>query len=137
MFWVFVFIVVAAAVAYALTRQRNSAVAIQAEYERIKRNEPESSLAQLGPNEFEIGYKAAAKKQKQIEKRNGWKYMPFAFGALIVGSIVGAMIFGFEEEEGVKAFFLGFVCFAGTTIWAYRAAKNETPGILDVMREAA
>ncbi|MBX7460608.1 hypothetical protein [Qipengyuania huizhouensis] len=135
MFWVLVFIVVASAVAYAVSRQRNAGVAVQAEYERIKRTDPDSTLAQLGPNEFEVTFNDAARRQKALRRNLTLTGMPVFFAGMIGGGLIGALLFGIEDD-GLVGFMICMFAGAGiATAWMMKREKEKLPGILDIMRE--
>ena len=92
MFWVVVFIVVAAAVAYAISKSRGAGVAVQAEYERIKRTEPDSALAQYGPNEFEMAWRRAIDARKRASNIAALKVLPLMAAILFAGFAIPLLV---------------------------------------------
>lgn len=107
MFWVVVFIVVAAAVVYAISKSRGAGVAVQAEYERIKRTEPDSALAQYGPNEFEMAWNRAVTSRKRKEKVDTMKGLPIFFACVAGGLFLAYFLFPDDEMGPILGLLLG------------------------------
>jgi len=133
MFWIILFFVVVGAIAYVLSTQRNAGVAVQAEYERIKRVEPQSNLAQLGPNEFEIEYKNAERKRKSIKRKLGFMFLPIVVASAVGGLGLGFLIFGIDADDGVV-----FLCMAAgaaiTLPFGLKMEREKLPSVIEIMR---
>lgn len=134
MFWVVVFIVVAAAVAYAISKSRGAGVAVQAEYERIKRTEPDSALAQYGPNEFEMAWRRAIDARKRASNIAALKVLPLMAAILFAGFAIPLLVL---NDDGTLLV-LGSLIAGGVALW-YMKTKvlDPLPSILDFMKREA
>ncbi len=135
MLWVVVFIVVAAAVAYAVAKSRGAGVAVQAEYERIKRTEPDSPLAQYGPNEFEMAWNRAVTARNKKNKLDTMKGLPI-FLACVAGGLFLASFLMPDDEMGP---ILGLLLGAGIGGWYLKkTVTDRLPTVREYLeREAA
>ena len=132
MFWVVVFIVVAAAVAYAISKSRGAGVAVQAEYERIKRTEPDSALAQYGPNEFEMAWKRAIDARKRASNVATLKVLPIIVAIMVAGFTIPIVLM----EEDMASLVVCILLAGGIALWYLKTkVLDPLPSILDFMKQ--
>ena len=132
MLWFLIFfLVVAAAVAVAIGRARGAGVAVQAEYERIKRTEPDSALAQYGPNEFEMAWKRGIDARKRASNIAALKVLPLMAAILFAGFAIPLLVL---NDDGTLLV-LGSLIAGGVALW-YMKTKvlDPLPSILDFMK---
>jgi len=132
MLWFLIFfLVVAAAVAVAIGKARSAGVAVQAEYERIKRTEPDSALAQYGPNEFEMAWKRAIDARKRASNVAALKVLPLMAAILFAGFAIPLLVL---NDDGTLMV-LGSLIGGGVALW-YMKTKvlDPLPSILDFMK---
>ncbi|MBW3168804.1 hypothetical protein [Qipengyuania flava] len=135
MLWFLIFfLVVAGAVAVAIGKARGAGVAVQAEYERIKRTEPDSALAQYGPNEFEMAWKRAIDARKRASNIAALKVLPLMAAILFAGFAIPLLVL---NDDGTLLV-LGSLIAGGVALW-YMKTKvlDPLPSILDFMKRDA
>lgn len=135
MLWFLIFfLVVAGAVAVAIGKARGAGVAVQAEYERIKRTEPDSALAQYGPNEFEMAWKRAIDARKRASNIAALKVLPLMAAILFAGFAIPLLVL---NDDGTLLV-LGSLIAGGVALW-YMKTKvlDPLPSILDFMKREA
>ena len=135
MLWFLIFfLVVAGAVAVAIGKARGAGVAVQAEYERIKRTEPGSALAQYGPNEFEMAWKRAIDARKRASNIAALKVLPLMAAILFAGFAIPLLVL---NDDGTLLV-LGSLIAGGVALW-YMKTKvlDPLPSILDFMKRDA
>ena len=135
MLWFLIFfLVVASAVAVAIGKARGAGVAVQAEYERIKRTEPDSALAQYGPNEFEMAWKRAIDARKRASNIAALKVLPLMAAILFAGFAIPLLVL---NDDGTLLV-LGSLIAGGVALW-YMKTKvlDPLPSILDFMKREA
>ena len=135
MLWFLIFfLVVASAVAVAIGKARGAGVAVQAEYERIKRTEPDSALAQYGPNEFEMAWKRAIDARKRASNVAALKVLPLIAAILFAGFAIPLLVL---NDDGTLLV-LGSLIAGGVALW-YMKTKvlDPLPSILDFMKREA
>ncbi|QFI64089.1 hypothetical protein D0Y83_13005 [Qipengyuania flava] len=135
MLWFLIFfLVVAGAVAVAIGKARGAGVAVQAEYERIKRTEPDSALAQYGPNEFEMAWKRAIDARKRASNIAALKVLPLMAAILFAGFAIPLLVL---NDDGTLLV-LGTLIAGGVALW-YMKTKvlDPLPSILDFMKREA
>ena len=135
MLWFLIFfLVVASAVAVAIGKARGAGVAVQAEYERIKRTEPDSALAQYGPNEFEMAWKRAIDARKRASNIAALKVLPLMAAILFAGFAIPLLVL---NDDGTLLV-LGTLIAGGVALW-YMKTKvlDPLPSILDFMKREA
>jgi hypothetical protein len=135
MLWFLIFfLVVAGAVAVAIGKARGAGVAVQAEYERIKRTEPDSALAQYGPNEFEMAWKRAIDARKRASNVAALKVLPLIAAILFAGFAIPLLVL---NDDGTLLV-LGSLIAGGVALW-YMKTKvlDPLPSILDFMKREA
>ena len=135
MFWVLVFFVVAGAVVYAISSSRGAGVAVQAEYERIRRTEPDSALAQYGPNEFEMAWKRAVDARKKKSNVDTLKALPIFIACVAGGLFVADFLMAGDEFGPI----LGLILGAGIGWWYLKkTVLDRLPTVREILeREAA
>jgi len=136
MLWFLIFfLVVAGAVAVAIGKARGAGVAVQAEYERIKRTEPDSALAQYGPNEFEMAWKRAIDARKRASNIAALKVLPLMAAILFAGFAIPIFLF---DDDNVGGLALSILIAGGVALW-YMKTKvlDPLPSILDFMKREA
>ena len=135
MLWFLIFfLVVVGAVAVAIGKARGAGVAVQAEYERIKRTEPDSALAQYGPNEFEMAWKRAFDARKRASNIAALKVLPLMAAILFAGFAIPLLVL---NDDGTLLV-LGSLIAGGVALW-YMKTKvlDPLPSILDFMKREA
>ena len=135
MLWFLIFfLVVVGAVAVAIGKARSAGVAVQAEYERIKRTEPDSALAQYGPNEFEMAWKRAIDARKRASNIAALKVLPLMAAILFAGFAIPLLVL---NDDGTLLV-LGSLIAGGVALW-YMKTKvlDPLPSILDFMKREA
>ena len=135
MLWFLIFfLVVVGAVAVAIGKARGAGVAVQAEYERIKRTEPNSALAQYGPNEFEMAWKRAIDARKRASNIAALKVLPLMAAILFAGFAIPLLVL---NDDGTLLV-LGSLIAGGVALW-YMKTKvlDPLPSILDFMKREA
>ena len=135
MLWFLIFfLVVVGAVAVAIGKARGAGVAVQAEYERIKRTEPDSALAQYGPNEFEMAWKRAIDARKRASNIAALKVLPLMAAILFAGFAIPLLVL---NDDGTLLV-LGSLIAGGVALW-YMKTKvlDPLPSILDFMKRDA
>jgi hypothetical protein len=135
MLWFLIFfLVVVGAVAVAIGKARGAGVAVQAEYERIKRTEPDSALAQYGPNEFEMAWKRAIDARKRASNIAALKVLPLMAAILFAGFAIPLLVL---NDDGTLLV-LGSLIAGGVALW-YMKTKvlDPLPSILDFMKREA
>ncbi|KZX90015.1 hypothetical protein A3726_10520 [Erythrobacter sp. HI0037] len=135
MLWFLIFfLVVAGAVAVAIGKARGAGVAVQAEYERIKRTEPDSALAQYGPNEFEMAWKRAIDARKRASNIAALKVLPLMAAIMFAGFAIPLLVL---NDDGTLLV-LGSLIAGGVALW-YMKTKvlDPLPSILDFMKREA
>ena len=135
MLWFLIFfLVVVGAVAVAIGKARGAGVAVQAEYERIKRTEPDSALAQYGPNEFEMAWKRAIDARKRASNIAALKVLPLMAAILFAGFAIPLLVL---NDDGTLLM-LGSLIAGGVALW-YMKTKvlDPLPSILDFMKREA
>ena len=135
MLWFLIFfLVVVGAVAVAIGKARGAGVAVQAEYERIKRTEPDSALAQYGPNEFEMAWKRAIDARKRASNIAALKVLPLMAAILFAGFAIPLLVL---NDDGTLLV-LGTLIAGGVALW-YMKTKvlDPLPSILDFMKREA
>ena len=132
MLWFLIFfLVVAGAVAVAIGKARGAGVAVQAEYERIKRTEPDSALAQYGPNEFEMAWKRAIDARKRASNVAALKVLPIIAAIMIAGFAIPIMLLG---DDGTTLV-VGMLLAGGIALWYMKTrVLDPLPSILDFMK---
>lgn len=135
MLWFLIFfLVVVGAVAVAIGKARGAGVAVQAEYERIKRTEPDSALAQYGPNEFEMAWKRAFDARKRASNIAALKVLPLMAAIMFAGFAIPLLVL---NDDGTLLV-LGSLIAGGVALW-YMKTKvlDPLPSILDFMKREA
>ena len=135
MLWFLIFfLVVAGAVAVAIGKARGAGVAVQAEYERIKRTEPDSALAQYGPNEFDMAWRRAIDARKRASNIAALKVLPLMAAILFAGFAIPLLVL---NDDGTLLV-LGSLIAGGVALW-YMKTKvlDPLPSILDFMKREA
>ena len=135
MLWFLIFfLVVVGAGAVAIGKARGAGVAVQAEYERIKRTEPDSALAQYGPNEFEMAWKRAIDARKRASNIAALKVLPLMAAILFAGFAIPLLVL---NDDGTLLV-LGSLIAGGVALW-YMKTKvlDPLPSILDFMKREA
>ena len=135
MLWFLIFfLVVVGAVAVAIGKARGAGVAVQAEYERIKRTEPDSALAQYGPNEFEMAWKRAIDARKRASNIAALKVLPLMAAIMFAGFAIPLLVL---NDDGTLLV-LGSLIAGGVALW-YMKTKvlDPLPSILDFMKREA
>ncbi len=135
MLWFLIFfLVVVGAVAVAIGKARGAGVAVQAEYERIKRTEPNSALAQYGPNEFEMAWKRAIDARKRASNIAALKVLPLMAAIMFAGFAIPLLVL---NDDGTLLV-LGSLIAGGVALW-YMKTKvlDPLPSILDFMKREA
>lgn len=135
MLWFLIFfLVVAAAVAVAIGRARGAGVAVQAEYERIKRTEPDSALAQYGPNEFEMAWKRGIDARKRASNIAALKVLPLMAAIMFAGFAIPLLVL---NDDGTLLV-LGTLIAGGVALWYMKTrVLDPLPSILDFMKREA
>ena len=135
MLWFLIFfLVVVGAVAVAIGKARGAGVAVQAEYERIKRTEPDSALAQYGPNEFEMAWKRAIDARKRASNIAALKVLPLMAAILFAGFAIPLLVL---NDDGTLLV-LGSLIAGGVALWDMKTkVLDPLPSILDFMKREA
>ena len=109
-------------------------MAVQAEYERIKRTEPGSALAQYGPNEFEMAWKRAFDARKRASNIAALKVLPLMAAIMFAGFAIPLLVL---NDDGTLLV-LGSLIAGGVALW-YMKTKvlDPLPSILDFMKREA
>ena len=130
MVWLFFIILFfVALVMWAVSQRRKFARQVGADYERIRRTEPDTALGQMGENEFRLAYEQA------LKKRSNSVVVPMLL-SLPVTLLLPMWMITTSDGSGAQLMFALALCIGGLGL-VVRYALSKSPPVVEIMRENA